>query len=109
MVYSAPNVSSARVVSPDVPNTRSTSVRVIPSLSLWAGTDHQFPIYETISWAGTYTVLACLHYFRDDRGRSLPERGIDALHIRSGRLRTKVPSLANSARPAGSPPSLPPR
>ena len=40
---------------------------VIPELSLWADTDHPFPIYEMTSWAGTYTVLACLHFFRDDR------------------------------------------
>lgn len=67
---------------------------VVPSLSLWAGTDHQFPIYETISWAGTYTVLACLHHFRDDHGRSLPERGIEALRIRSGKLQTFARYLA---------------
>jgi len=67
---------------------------VIPSLSLWAGTDHQFPIYETISWAGTYTVLTCLYVFRDDRGRSLPERGIDKLGIRNGRLETLARYLA---------------
>ncbi|GAA5164863.1 spirocyclase AveC family protein [Pseudonocardia eucalypti] len=66
----------------------------VPALTLWAGTDHQFPIYETISWAGTYTVLASLHFFRDDRGRSLPERGIDKLRITSGRLRTFAQFLA---------------
>ncbi len=67
---------------------------VVPELSLWAGTDHQFPIYETVSWAGTYTALACLHFFRDDQGRSLPERGIDKLRIGSGRLRTFARYLA---------------
>ena len=67
---------------------------VVPSLSLWAGTDHQFPLYETVSWAGTYTVLASLHFFRDDQGRSLPERGIDAFRIQNGRLRTFLRYLA---------------
>lgn len=67
---------------------------VIPSLSLWAGTDHQFPLYETVSWAGTYTVLTCLHFFRDDRGRSLPERGVDRLGIRHGGLETFARYLA---------------
>lgn len=67
---------------------------VVPELTLWAGTDHQFPIYETVSWAGTYTVLACLHFFRDDQGRSLPERGIDRLRVASGRLRTFLRFLA---------------
>ena len=67
---------------------------VIPELSLFAGTDHQFPLYETVCWAGTYTVLASLYFFRDDRGRSLPERGIDALRIRSGKLKTFARFLA---------------
>lgn len=67
---------------------------VVPQLSLWAGTDHQFPIYETISWAGTYTALASLHFFRDDHGRTLPERGLDALRISSARLRTFARFLA---------------
>ena len=67
---------------------------VDPQLSLFAGTDHQFPLYETVSWAGTYTVLACLHFFRDDQGRSLPERGIDKLKIGSGRLQTFARYLA---------------
>lgn len=67
---------------------------VVPEFSLWAGTDHQFPLYETVSWAGTYTVLACLHFFRDDQGRSLPERGIDKLQIGNGRLRTFARYLA---------------
>ncbi|HEY1970079.1 MAG TPA: spirocyclase AveC family protein [Pseudonocardia sp.] len=66
----------------------------VPALTLWAGTDHQFPIYETISWAGTYTVLASLHFFRDDRGRSLPEQGLDRLRISSGKLRTFARFLA---------------
>jgi hypothetical protein len=67
---------------------------VVPELSLWAGTDHQFPVYETISWAGTYTILASLHFFRDDQGRSLPERGIERLRVGSGRLRTFTRYLA---------------
>ena len=49
----------------------------IPALTLFAGTDHQFPLYEPLSWPGTFIILSCLHFFRDDRGRSWPERGID--------------------------------
>lgn len=66
----------------------------VPELTLWAGTDHQFPIYETISWAGTYTGLACLHFFRDDHGRSFPERGIEKLKLGSGALLTFARYLA---------------
>jgi len=67
---------------------------VVPELSLWAGTDHQFPLYETVCWAGTYTALSCLHFFRDDRGLSLPERGIERLQIGSARLKTFARFLA---------------
>lgn len=66
----------------------------VPSLTLWAGTDHQFPIYETISWAGTYTVLTSLHYFRNDRGLSLPERGVEKLRFAKGRTLTAMKLLA---------------
>jgi hypothetical protein len=67
---------------------------VVPELSLWPGTDHQFPLYETVSWAGTYTGLACLHFFRDDKGRTLAERGIDRLKIKKEGLRTFARYLA---------------
>ena len=67
---------------------------VIPQLSLFAGTDHQFPLYETISWAGTYVFLSSVHFFRDDRGRSLPERGIDAFRVGGDRLKTFLRFLA---------------
>jgi hypothetical protein len=62
--------------------------RTVSELTLWAGTDHQFPLYESLSWPGTFILMSSLHFFRDDRGRSLPERGIDALRIGSGKLRT---------------------
>ena len=60
----------------------------IPELTIFAGTDHQWPILEPLSWCGTFILLSCLHFFRDDQGRSWPERGIDQLRIRSGKLKT---------------------
>jgi hypothetical protein len=71
--------------------------RTIKSLTLWYGTDHQFPIYEVLAWPGTFIMLSCLHFFRDDKGRSFPERGIDRIHFRSGRME----SLARFAAIAG--------
>ncbi len=62
--------------------------RTISSLTLWAGTDHQFPVYEMLAWPGTFIILSSLHFFRDDQGRSWPERGIDRLGIRNGKLHT---------------------
>jgi hypothetical protein len=60
---------------------------VVPSVSLFAGTKYQFPLYETASWCGTYLGLACIHHFRDDMGRTMVERGIDKLRV-SGRAKT---------------------
>jgi len=66
---------------------------VVPALTMFAGTKYQFPIYEVISWCGTYTGLACLHYFRDDRGYAVVERGVDRLNL-PRRLTTFVRFLA---------------
>ena len=65
----------------------------VPSLTLFAGTKYQFPLYETVSWCGTYTGLACINHFRDDKGRTLVERGIDAMGVR-GRTKTFCRFLA---------------
>lgn len=65
----------------------------VPSLTLFAGTKYQFPLYETVSWCSTYLGLACIHHFRDDRGRTLVERGIDNLRV-SGRAKTFARFLA---------------
>lgn len=66
----------------------------IPELTLWAGTDHQFPIYEPFSWAGTFVALGSLHFFRDDKGRSFVERGVDKLPFRSEGTKTFARFLA---------------
>ena len=71
--------------------------RTIGSVTLWAGTDHQFPLYETLSWPGTFIIISSLHFFRDEHGRSWPERGIDRIGIRNGKLLT----LARFAAIAG--------
>jgi Spirocyclase AveC-like len=56
----------------------------VPSLTLFAGKKYQFPIYETLSWCATYLGLACIHHFRDDKGRTLVERGIDNIRVTGG-------------------------
>ncbi len=53
----------------------------IPWLTLFAGKPYQFPIYETASWAGTYTMLACVHFFRNDKGETWADRNFDRLNI----------------------------
>ena len=53
----------------------------IPSLTLFAGEFYQLPIYEIASWAGTYTFLACVHYFRNDKGECFSDRGFTSLQL----------------------------
>ena len=62
--------------------------RTIASVTLWAGTDHQYPLYEALIWPSTFILLSSLHFFRDDQGRSFVERGIDRIGIRNGKLHT---------------------
>jgi hypothetical protein len=49
----------------------------IQALSINAGTYYQYPIYEGFMWGGVETVLCCLRYFTDSRGRTIVERGLD--------------------------------
>ena len=53
----------------------------IPSLTLWSGELYQFPIYESIIWGAGWAAMACLRFFRDDRGRTFVERGVDTLGV----------------------------
>jgi hypothetical protein len=60
----------------------------VPELTLWAGEYYQLPIYQELQWAATFTAMSCLHFFRDDEGRSIPEKGLKLLKIPAGRLQT---------------------
>lgn len=51
----------------------------IPALTLFAGTPHQFPIYEIAAWAGTYTFAASLLHFRNMRGETVADRHIERI------------------------------
>ena len=54
----------------------------IRAVSMFAGTYHQWPIYEGLMWGGVMTALSCLRFFTDDRGRTVVERGLD--QVRGG-------------------------
>lgn len=53
----------------------------IRSLSLFPGTYYQFPLYEAIIWPATYTVWAGLRYFKNDKGQTIAERGVEDLKV----------------------------
>ena len=61
---------------------------VIHEVTISAGTDHQFPLYESLIWPSTFILLSSMYYFRDDAGRTFMERGIDRIHFRSARMKT---------------------
>lgn len=51
-------------------------------LTLFQGTSHQFPIYESLVWGGLgWAPLMVLRFYRDDRGHSVVERGVDSLNV----------------------------
>lgn len=51
----------------------------IPSLSLFPGRYYQFPLYSPVLFGVTLGLWAALRYYRDDRGRTLVERGTERL------------------------------
>lgn len=56
----------------------------IRAITLFAGQTYQIPMSETVLFGGlALGAIACLSYFRDDRGRTIVERGIDRLNTGS--------------------------
>ena len=51
----------------------------IARVSLFAGHYYQFPLYEMIFAGSCWAGFACLRYFKNDKGETLAERGVDEL------------------------------
>jgi hypothetical protein len=56
----------------------------IPSLTLWAGKPHQFPMVEMIGWGFAWAMWATSYYYRDDKGYTWVERGVQTLRLGEG-------------------------
>jgi hypothetical protein len=56
----------------------------VRAITLFAGQTYQIPMSETVLFGGlALGAIACLSYFRDDRGHTLVERGIDRVNAGS--------------------------
>ena len=49
--------------------------------TLWAGTPHQFPLYETFFMNFNYTSIGLLRFYRDDKGESWVEKGASRMNL----------------------------
>ena len=61
--------------------------------AIFSGTYHAFPLNEVVTVSATFTAVACLRYFRNDRGQTLVERGAENLRM-SDRAQLVVRALA---------------
>lgn len=62
-------------------------------LTVFHGHYYQFPLYEALIWPLCWTLMACLRHFRDDRGHTVVERGVERLNLGT-RATTAVRFLA---------------
>jgi hypothetical protein len=53
--------------------------------SIFPDSYHKYPLNEMLTIAGTFTVVACLRYFVDDKGLTVAERGVDKMRLSPGR------------------------
>lgn len=58
---------------------------VIRSISLFPGEVYQWPLYEAGIIAFVNTGFTCLRYYKDDKGLTFVEKGIDTLKLSSGK------------------------
>jgi hypothetical protein len=51
----------------------------VHDLSLWGDKPYHFPLYEPVLWGSVWATVGMLRYFRDDKGRSMVEKGVDTM------------------------------
>jgi Spirocyclase AveC-like len=65
----------------------------VPGPYLFKGHYYQFPLMESLFWGFVWTGGTALMHFRDDKGRTLAERGVDGIRM-SGRRQQVARALA---------------
>ncbi len=65
----------------------------IKGVTLFHGHYFQFPLYEAILFGGTWAAWCFLLFFKNDKGQTVVERGVNTLRVRGG-VRTGVRFLA---------------
>jgi uncharacterized protein DUF5135 len=68
----------------------------IKGLTLYHGHYWQFPMYEAVLFGGCWAAWCCLRYFRNDKGHTVVERGVDELRV-SPKTKTWLRFFALSA------------
>jgi len=61
-----------------------TYASAIRAFALNPGKYYEFPVYQGITASLLYTTWGAMRYFRDDRGHSFAERGLDQLKVSTG-------------------------
>jgi hypothetical protein len=65
----------------------------IKGLTIFYGHYYQFPLYESVFWGAVWTSFTCLRYFKNDKGQTLVERGVDRVGGSEGK-KTLLRALA---------------
>lgn len=65
----------------------------IKGLTIFHGHYYQFPLYEPLLFGGVWTTWACLRYFKNDKGQTIAERGVDLI-VTTDRRRMTLRTLA---------------
>jgi hypothetical protein len=65
----------------------------VHDLSIWSDKPYHFPVYESFLWGGVWAAVGALRYFRNDKGRSVVEKGVDELQV-STRKKNVMRTLA---------------
>jgi hypothetical protein len=60
----------------------------IHGVTLFPGSRYQFPLWEPLFYAAWVTLITALRFFRDDRGHTILDRGIDDIRASAGQKTT---------------------